>query len=273
MTSPLIRWAGSKRGVIPVLRRYWTSRFRRYLEPFAGSACLFFDISPAKAVLNDLNAELINFYEACCAHPRRIFNLVRNYPRDSDTFYKVRKLEPSTLSDEERAARFLFLNQNCFNGLYRTNKLGAFNVPYSSKRTGAFPEWRDFYASTKVLRNAELRNEDFERFTLHHAGAGDFVYLDPPFAVQSRRVFRQYGAKHFVAKDLDRLAELLRTLDDRGARFLLSYADCREARDTFRQWSIGRTLVHRHIAGFAGHRRRAAELLIANFSPEAVDNK
>jgi DNA adenine methylase len=268
---PLLRWAGSKRQTVDRLKKFWRPGYVRYVEPFAGSAALFFAIRPEAALLGDKNTELIDAYEALCKQPAKLHQAVTAIPRKKNVYYSLRSQDPLTLSPLDRAARFFYLNRHCFNGLYRTNLKGHFNVPYAPSGTGRFPTVEEFRASAALLGTAQLRAWDFGR-TLRYVRKGDFVYLDPPYAVESRRVFREYGAFGFGRADLARLARHLRRIDERGAAFLLTYADCAEARELFSEWKQRRILVRRNIAGFAGARRRAYELLVFNV-PEPPDGR
>jgi DNA adenine methylase len=185
---------------------------------------------------------------------------VTSVPRSKEVYYSLRSQDPLTLSPFDRAVRFFYLNRHCFNGLYRTNLEGRFNVPYAPSGTGGFPTDDEFQASADLLTTANLRAWDFGT-TLRYAREGDFVYLDPPYAVESRRMFREYGAFGFGKPDLLRLVRHLRRIHERGAAFLLTCADCAEARELFCGWTQKRIRVRRNIAGFAGARKRAYELL------------
>jgi DNA adenine methylase len=261
--KPLLRWAGSKRRTVDRLKEFWHPSYVRYVEPFAGSAALFFTIRPEKALLADKNAELIDTYEVLCTRTVELHEAVSSLPRDKEVYYSLRSQDPTPLSPFDRAVRFLYLNRYCFNGLYRTNLKGHFNVPYAPSGTGDFPTVDQFQASAALLAAAQLRAWDFGT-TLRYVREGDFVYLDPPYAVESRRVFREYGASGFQKPDLLRLVEHLHRIDERGAAFVLTYADCAEARGLFSEWSQKRIAVRRNIAGFAGARKRAYELLVYN---------
>jgi DNA adenine methylase len=140
---------------------------------------------------------------------------------------------------------------------------GKFNVPYASSKTGQLPARDDIYKAAKILSCAQIRARDFEE-TLQDVKTGDFVYMDPPYAVKNRRIFRQYGPDYFGTDDLARLASKLPAIDRCGATFLVSYAFCAEAIDTFRGWHVRRVQTQRSVAGFSQHRRRAVELLISN---------
>lgn len=257
-----LRWAGSKRKLIPRLEQFWDDRFSRYVEPFAGSACLFFSIAPHRAVLGDSNAELINVYRKLRSSPERIHRRLVHIPRDSDTYYRWRAKDPNDLDKETRALRFIYLNHNCFNGIYRTNVAGQFNVPFGSK-LATYLSRDEFLECAGVLADTELVSGDFEN-TLARVERGDFVYMDPPYAVSSRRVFKQYGKKTFQTEDVERLSAELRRIDKLGAHFVVSYADCREARALAKNWNSQKVLVRRHIAGFSDHRTKSFEWMIYN---------
>lgn len=262
--NPFLRWAGSKRKLLPKLLPYCCVGSGRYIEPFAGSAALFFALQPRKAILSDINRDLIQTLQTVRNRSRAVHRAASMFPRGRKSFERLRRIDPSHLSPIERAARFLFLNRFCFNGLYRTNLHGQFNVPYSPAGTGDLPSDEQLSLAARCLRKTTLLSGDFESVLLRVVRRDDFVYLDPPYAVGNRRVFRQYGARSFEIADLWRLRSVLNETHRRGARFLLSYADCPEARRAFTKWHVRRVMVQRNIAGFAKHRRRAAELLVSN---------
>jgi DNA adenine methylase len=267
-SAPFLRWAGSKRKLLPKLTPYWGEGFVRYLEPFAGSSALFFAIQPTQAVLSDTNAELIESLEEVRNAPSEVHRLVSSMKHTKAEYYRVRKQDRAALDSRGRAARFIYLNRYCFNGLYRTNLAGNFNVPFASSGTGGVPPLEVFLENARLLRNAELICGDFDTVVREHVRAGDFVYLDPPYAVANRRIFRQYGPHTFGLDDLDKLKLLLEYIDGCGASFLLSYADCKESRALGVSWRHHRVFTQRNIAGFQMHRRRAAETIITNIDAD-----
>jgi len=260
--KPFLRWAGSKRRQLVRLSSFWTGNHKRYVEPFAGSACLFFDLAPTAAILGDNNKELIEAYRIVRDEPERLYRRLCRIRRDSPAYYRWRHLNHRLLDRETRALRFLYLNRNCFNGIYRTNLNGDFNVPMGT-RQGEYFSRDDLLHCSVLLRNSTLVVGDFVK-TLEKVKAGDFVYLDPPYAVNSRRIFREYGKKTFDTSDIPRFSESLAEIARRGADFLVSYADCAESRELAFQWHSIRLPIRRHIAGFAGDRRDAYEWLISN---------
>jgi DNA adenine methylase len=259
----IFRWAGSKKQLLPVLSAYWHARpFNSYVEPFAGSSCFFFHVEPSRAILGDLNSELIDAMRALRLDPYKVLECLARLKTSRRNYYRVRACSLGSIGLYESAARFFFLNSLCFNGLYRTNRMGAFNVPFCPP--GHQSLRKDlFAAASRLLRRAELMNADFEQ-TLEQAGRGDFVYMDPPYAVESRRIFSEYGRTPFSSTDFVRLTAALRRAEQRGASFVISYADCSQARALLQRWKPRRIRVRRNIAGFTGARRSSYELLASN---------
>jgi DNA adenine methylase len=237
--------------------------YKRYVEPFAGSACVFFDIEPGRALLSDLNSDLIDTYRAIRRSPELVLGELAAMRRSKKVYLKLRSLAPKTLSREGAAARFLYLNRYCFNGLFRTNLKGQFNVPYSGERTGGLPSPKKLMRASRLLSRAKMLAGDFEA-VLTETGHGDFVYLDPPYSLSKRRTFVEYGPRPFDGNDLVRLRSAISGAIDRGATVLLSYQDIDTVRDMFLGLHQKRLSVRRTVAGFAGSRKGAYERLIGN---------
>lgn len=264
--DPFLRWAGSKRRILPRLKPFWTEEHGRYVEPFAGSAALFFAIGPQRAILGDLNHDLISTYSTIRDDPQGVAAALTVWKTDKDSYYRVRD-EMGDLEDPAaRAARFVYLNRLCFNGLYRTNRDGHFNVPYGAKGAGPMPDLPALEAVSQCLQDVTLVAKDFSE-VLRMAAPADLVYMDPPYRVASRRVFREYQAGEFSSDDLNRLRSWLDKLEDQGIDFIVSYADSKEGRSLAEGFSAKRVRVRRNIAGFSKHRRIAYELMISNTLP------
>jgi len=257
-----LRWAGSKKQLLPILAGYWPYGFSRYIEPFAGSCCLFFHLEPPNAILGDINAELIQTLRAIKRDPSRVIESLRRLKKTKANYYRVRAIDPTSLGLFEASARFLFLNSLCFNGLYRTNRSGQFNVPYCPPGHSTVPEHLIIDAHRR-LKSATIIQGDFEA-TIATATEGDLVYLDPPYATARRRVFAEYGPKSFSPVDLVRLDQCLKRIDQAGAKFVVSYADSQETRERFSRWNLRRVRTKRNIAGFTGNRRGCYEVLATN---------
>jgi DNA adenine methylase len=262
-TAPFLRWAGSKRKLLPQLLGAVPCEIETYYEPFAGSACLFFALKPRSAVLSDINEELIRAYRVVKARPRRLWETIARMSTATEYYYYLRSLQPSRLDEMARAARFIYLSRFCFNGVFRTNKAGKFNVP-RGRKTGDIPAEIEFRRCSQALRGATLVCGDFEQ-AVSTASMGDFVYLDPPYAKRRGRHRGEYGYNGFALTDVPRLARLLDALDKRKARFLMSYAFCSEIAPLMEAWNTRSVLVRRHVAGFSDERVRVREVLLSNY--------
>lgn len=261
---PFLRWAGSKRRLLPILKTYWTKDHKRYVEPFAGSACLFFALKPPRAILGDLNPELISTYIEVKYRLNAVLKeLSRLTPWSKAEYLRLRSLDTSTLERDVRAARFIYLNRFCFNGIYRTNLKGQFNVPYSGDGCGAIPDKEVFSQCSRRLRGTRFVNDDFEK-VLTQARRGDLVYIDPPYAMRARRIFNEYDPSTFSHADIARLRSWMERLHDAGVDFVVSYAESDEANVLKCGFSYRTISVRRNIAGFAAHRKVSNEILITN---------
>jgi DNA adenine methylase len=261
----VIRWAGSKRLLLPQIHRYLPSRWDRYLEPFVGSGCLFFSFSnaPAQAILGDINKELIETYEQLAQHPVELHGMVNGLPEDKPSYYWIRSIQPHALTPLERAARFIYLNRFAFNAVYRVNRRGEFNVP-RGKNTGALPTLDQYHFSAARLKRTKLYASDFEGI-LQISGEGDFVYLDPPYAKAGHPRYGEYGYQAFSEDDIGRFVKAVKAASRRGAKILISYAEADGIRRLFKAWNHHRVLVRRNVAGFLRDRRRVAEVLLTNY--------
>lgn len=259
--TPFLRWAGSKRKLLPQLLNRVPARFGRYIEPFAGSACLFFELKPANALLGDINAELIGTYRELRDRPDQVVMALSTLEKGKSAYYRVRSMKCRSVSTPADAARFIYLNRFCFNGLYRTNRTGEFNVPYGGVRCGQLPSTEQLQEHSSLLRSADLVAGDFEDI-LESARAGDFVYMDPPYVVSGQRVFNEYSPTLFNSSRLPAIHRSMKQLKRRGVSFLVSYADCSEAVSLMRGFQYEKVRVQRNIAGFAHKRRTAEEVLI-----------
>ena len=267
VSTGFLRWAGSKKQILPQLSGYWRSDYKRYIEPFAGSACLFFRISPQSALLSDVNEHLVNALRCVKNDPERVSQLLGGFCKSEAHYYEVRRKVFKLTENFQRAAAFVYLNRFCFNGLYRTNQAGEFNVPYGGDKAGFLPSLETLMSCARALGNADIVCCDFEE-TLAKAEAGDFVYIDPPFSVRSRRVFKEYDASLFGLKAIMRLKKCLHDLEEKGVSFVLSYAASPEADFLSSGLSVTHVDVRRTIASFARNRATAREVIATYCAPE-----
>jgi DNA adenine methylase len=262
--EPILRWAGSKKRSLPEIQPFLPPTTERYFEVFAGSACLLFHLGFKKSVIADNNKELIKFYRTIAQKPSAVYRHFQSIPRNPRTYYSIRSRWNMEIDPVIRAAYFFYLNRNCFNGIYRTNSQGAFNVPFAADRVPAYPSECTVVAAASLLQRTRIFCSDFEKIC-SKVRKGDFVYLDPPYYVPAERVFREYSSKPFSNSDFQRLANTLAKLDRVGANFLLSYPDCSVASKLARRWNRSAITVRRTVASDTFSRRRTKELLVYNY--------
>lgn len=262
--KPLVRWSGSKKQMLPKLKALWQSEHKRYIELFAGSACLFFELEPTSAVLADKNRELMDTYASIKKEPEAIHDALLSTGAGKQAYAEVRGQDPSELTPAQRAARFIYLMRYCYGGVYRTNRSGSFNVPYGGGSTGQLPTRDGLLAASELLQGAELFNGDFAA-AVDEYRPGDFVYLDPPYADVLDRRGLQYGYDSFLSDELGRLVAELDRIVAAGAQFVLSYADTPAARTALERYSPTQVTVQRSLARNAEQRGVARELMCTSF--------
>ena len=254
--APFLRWAGSKRKLLPRLIPYWeVSGCNRYIEPFAGSAVMYFAVCPQNAVLADTNKDLIDMYLVMQRNCRGVYNEIIKYPCSESFYYQLRGADYQSWS--------AYLNRFCFNGLYRTNSKGHFNVPFARGVKRELQSFEAFKQFSMAIKGVGFYCQDF-RQTLLMAEKDDFIYIDPPYAIANRRIFNQYGPNSFGLNDLVDLAKMLAILHEKGAKFLVSYAYAKELAVMFDKWNLKSTIVQRTVAGIPCNRKRVKELFISN---------
>lgn len=219
--KPILRWAGSKQRLLPALSSRAPKKFKKYYEPFVGSAALFFSLDPRRARLADVNADLIGFYQQIKKGPERLHGLTARIPVNQKSYARIRERFSEETDPLMRATYFWYLNRNCFNGLYRTNRAGFFNVPFG-KKLPPMPSIDHVKACATALRKASIRVADYEK-TIDEADEGDFIYVDPPYKRASARDRGEYGPGAMADADINRLISSIQRASGRGALILLSY--------------------------------------------------
>lgn len=222
--APFLRWAGGKRWLIKKDNNIAPLEFNNYIEPFLGSAAVFFSMPHKPFIISDTNQDLINCYVAIKENYKEVQRLVKVHQANhtKEYYYQIRADEPCT--NETRAARFLYLNRTCFNGLYRVNKQGKFNVPIGT-RNKSFLDDDKFKAVAARLEQGKILNQDFEK-TISMAGRGDFIFIDPPYTVNHNlNGFIEYNEKIFSWDDQIRLKNSIISALNRGAMLTMSNAD------------------------------------------------
>lgn len=264
LRTPL-RWAGSKKKQISKLLSIMSSPPHKTIEPFAGSACFTLRAGAPNVVISDINIDLISFYTDLRSNTAELFEKFNALDVNQDTYYKSR----TTFNDLEscvlKSAIFLYLNRYGFNGIYRVNKAGKYNVPWGGEKSGAAPSLEELQSVADHLKAATIISGDFEVVVRRELTPGTLVYLDPPYARNEVRVFREYHADSFTTLDWERLVELVTHIDASGAYFILSYAGDPLLVKALSKWEVGRLEVTRNVGGFASSRRKHSEFIASNY--------
>ena len=259
--KPFLRWAGGKQWISNRLSKLVPPYAETYFEPFLGGGSLYFATLPQRAVLSDLNQRLIETYQQLRDIPLEVIDVLNKWANDERTYYKVRQTDFDDATT--RAAQFIYLNRTCWNGLYRVNRQGKFNVPFGRHGRTVFNAQHLMDVSA-TLKNAEVYCADFEQI-LKHAQQGDFVYLDPPYtSLQGGNGFRQYNESLFSWHDQQRLGRTAIRLSELGCTVLVSNADHESVVELYPGFSYERVARHSILAASSAYRRMTSELLLAS---------
>ena len=215
--KPILKWAGGKTQLITHLLPHVPERFGTYIEPFFGGGAVFFTLQPERAIISDSNPELVNLYRQVATAVDSVIHCLKRYRNTRDDFYAVRAQNWQMLDPEEAAARMIYLNRTCFNGLYRVNRKGDFNVPYGRYSNPRICDEANLRAASALLKRADIFCGDFSLVLDECAKPGDFVFLDPPYLpVGKWGDFKRYTKEQFYEDDHRRLAETTKRLMERG---------------------------------------------------------
>jgi DNA adenine methylase len=273
LVSPFLKWVGGKRQIMSSIVAYLPKNIKpcQYVEPFVGGGAVLFHLQPKKAVINDLNAELINVYRVIKNDPDALIADLKKHENNSVYFYAIRNLDRipdyKNLSNIERASRIIYLNKTCFNGLYRVNNAGEFNSPFGNYKNPNIINEPVLRAVSKYLRlnTVELLNEDYET-VLENVGQDSFVYLDPPYhPVSINSNFTGYVQGGWNMFDQVRLREACDKLNAKGIKFLLSNSSASFIIDQYKQYNISTVKANRAINSDGANRGEVDELLIRNY--------
>ena len=267
--QPFVKWAGGKSQLLPKISEVMPRHFGRYFEPFVGGGAVYFHLRPKDAVISDANFELINAYRVIKNDLESLthnLEILQQKPISPALYERYRKMNPEKLPSVKRAVRFIFLNKTCYNGLYRVNKKGKFNVPFGKyPRMPKLAEEANLIEVQKILRTAEIMYASYE-IALGQASDGDVVYLDPPYSPDPKSPsFTGYTKESFSFVDQKRLAARFRELDRRGCLLILSNSDTRLVRDLYSNYTRIRLKSGRMINCVGSERMGYRELLILNY--------
>lgn len=270
--KPIVKWVGGKHGNLEHIRKLLPPTYNKYYEPFLGGGAVLLDLCPEEAVVNDINPELINMYLQVRDNVEEVIedlSILDSWHENSDDpkgyYYRVRDNYNSNLGNDipMQAARFIYLNKHCFNGLYRVNSKGEFNVPFNGKLTGASFHPEHLRDVSKQIQHVDFKCGDFVD-AIKDADKGDLMFIDSPYAPLTPTSFVDYTKEGFAYEDHVRLAELFKELSDRGVYCMLTNHDTELIRDLYRGFNFTEVDVRRSI-NRNGDNRKGKEVIITNF--------
>lgn len=260
LAQPFLRWAGSKRRHLPQILPTAPATYGTYFEPFLGGGTVFFGLSPDRAILGDSIGDLIRTYKGVRSNPSLVHRYIEKWSVDRDSYYQVRDRQLDNQS--EFAAQFIYLNKTCWNGLYRVNKDGKFNVPFGKPKTSLIVHEERLVACASALNKAEILHADY-RDTLQLVQRGDLVFLDPPYVTaKTSNTFVDYNDVLFTWEDQVLLRETVENLQSIGATIIMTNADHPSIRELYSNFMIKTLQFQSTLASSAAHRRPVTELLI-----------
>lgn len=267
---PFLKWAGGKRQLLPAISKLVPQEFERYYEPFVGAAAVLFGLQPRRARINDANGELMNLYQVIKEEPDALLQTAAKHRNEKEYYYKLRLEDRGhdfrQWSSVERASRILYLNKTCYNGLFRVNSHGQFNVPFGAYAKPRVANAKVIHAVSRYLNEAQIKlsNTDFEE-ALQDAGQGDFVYLDPPYdPVSDTASFTGYSVGNFGRDQQRRLKKVCDDLTRRGCLWLQSNSATEFIRELYADYEIMEVKASRNINAQVAGRGKVGELLIHN---------
>lgn len=265
--KPILKWAGGKTQMLGDLLPKVPSSYGRYIEPFFGGGAMFFALQPEQAVIADSNPELINLYRQVANHVDDVIGQLKKYENTQEMFYAVRGQDWTMLPEAEAAARTIFLNKTCFNGLYRVNKKGQFNVPFGKYKKPKICDEEGLKAASAALKKAEIVCGDYLLVLEHYAQPGDFVFLDPPYLpVSEYSDFKRYTKEQFYEEDHVELAKMVKTLHERGCHVILTNSNHPLVHELYAPFTIDVIQTKRHIS--CNGSTRKGEDVIVTISPK-----
>ena len=272
--KPFVKWAGGKRQIIDKLKQYVPDEYNTYYEPFIGGGALLFELAPQNAVINDSNEELMNVYKCLCDEEKfkKMCSLLNHYETEhsEDFYYEIRNKDKNKntynrLSDYTKAARTIYLNKACFNGLYRVNKKNEFNVPFGKKTKVNTYEGSNLITVSNYLtmNNIKILSVDFEE-AVKDVKEKDFVYFDPPYDSETS-TFNSYTEEGFSKDEQIRLAKVFKELDRKGAFVMLSNHNTSLINDLYKEYNIHLIEAKRNINSNGKKRGKVEEVIITNY--------
>ena len=268
-TYPIVKWVGGKRQLMFELLKNRPKSYNRYFEPFIGGGALFFELQPENAYISDMNEELINLYSVVRDNVYELISDLNKHEISKEYFLEIRNLdrtdEYKNLSNVQRASRFIYLNRTCFNGLYRVNSQGQFNVPFGNYKNPRIVDENNLLNCSELLKNTEIKCADFSEI-MTKVKKGDFVYFDPPYVpLNETSSFTSYTKDGFDMNMQFKLREVCDELDSMGVMFMLSNSDTKFVNELYSNYEIKKVFASRAVNANAEGRGKITEVLVRNY--------
>ena len=268
-TYPIVKWVGGKRQLMFELLKNMPENYNRYFEPFIGGGALFFELQPDNAYISDMNEELINLYKVVRDNVDELVADLQKHDISKEYFIKIRNIdrteEYENWSAVQKASRFIYLNRTCFNGMYRVNSKGEFNVPFGHYKNPRILDENNLINCSNLLQKTEIKHADFSEI-LKKVKKGDFVYFDPPYVPLSETSsFTSYTKDGFDMDMQFKLRDVCDELDTMGVKFLLSNSDTKLVNELYENYNIKKVFASRQINANADGRGKITEVLVRNY--------
>lgn len=268
-TYPIVKWVGGKRQLMFELIKNRPKSYNRYFEPFIGGGALFFELQPEQAYISDMNEELINLYSVVRDNVYELIKDLSKHEVSKEYFLEIRNIDRTEqyteLSDVERASRFIYLNRTCFNGMYRVNSQGQFNVPFGHYKNPRIIDENNLLNCSELLKKTEIKCADFSEI-LTKVKKGDLVYFDPPYVpLNETSSFTSYTKDGFDIDMQFKLRDVCDELDTMGVKFMLSNSDTKLVNELYANYEIKKVFASRQINANADGRGKITEVLVRNY--------
>lgn len=268
-TYPIVKWVGGKRQLMFELIKNMPKSYNRYFEPFIGGGALFFELQPEHAYISDMNEELINLYSVVRDNVYELIKDLSKHEVSKEYFLEIRNIDRTEqyteLSDVERASRFIYLNRTCFNGMYRVNSQGQFNVPFGHYKNPRIIDKNNLLNCSELLKKTEIKCADFSEI-LTKVKKGDLVYFDPPYVpLNETSSFTSYTKDGFDINMQFKLRDVCDELDNKGVKFMLSNSDTKLVNELYVNYEIKKVFASRQINANADGRGKITEVLVRNY--------
>lgn len=268
-TYPIVKWVGGKRQLMFELLENMPKSYNRYFEPFIGGGALFFELQPKKAYISDMNEELINLYSVVKNNVYELIDELKKHKISKEYFMNIRNIdrtkEYKKWSAIQKASRFIYLNRTCFNGMYRVNSKGEFNVPFGNYKNPRIIDENNLINCSNLLQKTEIKNADFSEI-LNCIQSGDFVYFDPPYVpLNETSSFTSYTKDGFDIDMQFKLREVCNELDSMGVKFMLSNSDTKFVNEVYENYNIKKVFASRQINANPNGRGKITEVLVKNY--------